>query len=373
MIQDWSYCVIVCYFLLNVVVTILHFRRENLKSYSNSLLLIIQSLLMLSSIGLTIWTLSLVDDYDHEIGRDTFFSSDSLRRTMLIIEVCTFLGSINGIVYYLFVAALYSEKFLRSENNTIQSFNCSHTIGPSEPFLKDNNRLEVDQDVLIIIAQKLYPAKLPFNIIVCSMAVLVHMMTPEKQSGYFTEYSYLLSIVIVYNVFLGYQYLHIMTNSHNEQSQFYLIAKSPKLGNAIWYLTIANFILVNFILSAEPWWKINGKDLWVISLIAIHGDHGKDFETVSAKLLSVNEVAREKPQHQVYLQMSQYSFTFMGLSYAYDKDSDTISKEKLFKKKAKDEDVTTINEKKERLRITASELDLNFMICFLIFLAQAAL
>ena len=135
---------IVCYFLLNVVVTILHFRRENLKSYSNSLLLIIQSLLMLSSIGLTIWTLSLVDDYDHEIGRDTFFSSDSLRRTMLIIEVCTFLGSINGIVYYLFVAALYSEKFLRSENNTIQSFNCSHTIGPSEPFLKDNNRLEVD-------------------------------------------------------------------------------------------------------------------------------------------------------------------------------------------------------------------------------------
>ena len=87
MIQDWSYCVIVCYFLLNVVVTILHFRRENLKSYSNSLLLIIQSLLMLSSIGLTIWTLTLVDDYDHEKGRDTFFSSDSLRRTMLIIEV----------------------------------------------------------------------------------------------------------------------------------------------------------------------------------------------------------------------------------------------------------------------------------------------
>lgn len=70
--------------------------------------------------------------------------------------------------------------------------------------------------------------------------------------------------------------------------------------------------------------------------------------------------------------MSQYSFIFMGLSYAYDKGSDTISKKKLFKKKGKEEDISTINEKKERLRITASELDLNFMICFLIFLAQAA-
>ena len=100
---------------------------------------------MLSSIGLTIWTLSLVDDYDYQKREDKFFSSDSLRRTMLIIEVCTFVGSIIGIVYYLFVAALHSQKFLRSDNNTILSYNAasSQSKGSSEPLIIGNG-LEVD-------------------------------------------------------------------------------------------------------------------------------------------------------------------------------------------------------------------------------------
>lgn len=119
----------------------------------NSLRIVLFTCLFFANLINTIMAFSTVSKFKAAFPDGQFFSSLSLRRTMIYLEICSFLGSLITIIVYLILATLSSQKFDWAKVDSKRE----EALQTDAKTIKDvakslSKRLpEFDQDVLYIV------------------------------------------------------------------------------------------------------------------------------------------------------------------------------------------------------------------------------
>jgi hypothetical protein len=102
--------IIIGFLVYHLCSIIMLFKSKSLEKV-NSLRIILFTCLFFGNLVNTIMAFSTVSKFNAAVPEGEFFSSLSLRRTMIYLEICTFLSSLIALMVYLAFATVTSQKF----------------------------------------------------------------------------------------------------------------------------------------------------------------------------------------------------------------------------------------------------------------------